>query len=206
MSNVGAAGDFVNDAEAKLAAANVEQQRAQWLAEKAAGFDRTPNLSSDTRRKLDLIKLSLTTPGPSDPARTAEMARIAAAMEAMYGAAKYDGLDVEAITKIMQTSRDRQRLLEVWRGWHSIARPMKSLYSRFVELTNAGARELGYRDAGALWRSKYDMPPEAFAAEADRLWTQVKPLYVSLHAYVRAQLVKKYGRELVPENGPIPAH
>ncbi|HYS54608.1 MAG TPA: M2 family metallopeptidase [Thermoanaerobaculia bacterium] len=225
MSNVGAAGDFVNDAEAKLAAANVEQQRAQWVAEnfithdtqiiaaaahekqinlgvelakKAAGFDRTPNLSSDTRRKLDLIKLSLTTPGPSDPARTAEMARIAAAMEAMYGAAKYDGLDVEAITKIMQTSRDRQRLLEVWRGWHSIARPMKSLYSRFVELTNAGARELGYRDAGALWRSKYDMPPEAFAAEADRLWTQVKPLYTSLHRYVCQKL-------LTPHPVPLPA-
>src|SRR5207245_7465679 len=100
MSNVSAAGDFVNDAEVKLAAANVEQQRAQWVAEnfithdtqiiaaaahekqihfgvdlakKAAQFDRAPDLPYDTRRKLDLIKLSLTTPGPTDPARTAEM-------------------------------------------------------------------------------------------------------------------------------------
>ena len=226
MTNVGAAGDFVNEAEAKLAGANVEQQRAQWVAEnfitvdtqaiaaaahekqialgvelakKATRFDKAPGLSYDARRKLDLIKRSLTTPGPSDPALTAEMARIAAAMEAMYGAAKYDGLDVEAITKIMQTSRDRKRLLEVWRGWHSIAGPMKTLYARFVELTNSGARELGYPDAGALWRSKYDMPPDAFAAEADRLWNQVKPLYASLHRYVRDQL-------LTVNADVIPAH
>jgi len=92
----------------------------------------------DTRRKLDLIKLSLTTPGPSDPEKTAELARIAAEMDAMYGTAKYHDLDVEAITKIMQTDREPKRLLDVWRGWHSIGRPLKPLYSRFVELTNEG--------------------------------------------------------------------
>ena len=50
---------------------------------------------------------------------------------------------------------------------------------------------------GELWRSKYDMPPEAFAAELDRLWGQVKPLYDSLHCYVRAALtatVRQGGR------------
>jgi peptidyl-dipeptidase A len=65
---------------------------------------------------------------------------------------------------------------------------------------------MGFRDAGALWRSKYDMSPEAFAKEVDRLWVQVRPLYEALHAYVRAQLAKRYGKDLVPENGAIPAH
>ena len=63
----------------------------------------------------------------------------------------------------------------------------------------------GFADMGAMWRSKYDMPPDAFAAEMDRLWEQVRPLYVSLHAYVRAKLHEKYG-DIVPANGPIPAH
>ncbi len=210
-----AAAEFVREAEGRLAAANVEQQRAEWiaqnfithdtqilaaaanqkqitlgveLAKQAATFDAAGDVPYDVRRKLDLVKLSLTTPGPSDPKKTAEMAKIAAEMEAMYGAATFDGLDVEAITKIMQHERDRRRLREVWRGWHSIARPMKRLYSRFVELTNEGARELGYADAGAMWRSKYDMPADAFGAEADRLWNQVKPLYESLHEYVRRRL------------------
>jgi peptidyl-dipeptidase A len=56
-----------------------------------------------------------------------------------------------------------------------------------------------------MWRSKYDMPPEAFAKELDRLWEQLRPLYLSLHAYVRSQLREKYG-PVVPEKGPIPAH
>jgi peptidyl-dipeptidase A len=106
----------------------------------------------------------------------------------------------------MRSSRDPHSLLDVWRGWHTISRPMKAMYMRFVELTNEGARELGYKDTGALWRSKYDMPPDAFAAEVDRLWNQVKPLYDSLHCYVRWNLTKKYGADVVPPAKPIPAH
>ena len=71
---------------------------------------------------------------------------------------------------------------------------------------NQGAKELGYTDVGAMWRSKYDMPPDAFAAEVDRLWGQVKPLYESLHCYVRWNLNEQYGDAVVPANGPIPAH
>ena len=40
--------------------------------------------------------------------------------------------------------------------------------------------------------------------ELDRLWTQVRPLYLSLHTYVRKKLREKYG-DAVPAHGPIPA-
>jgi peptidyl-dipeptidase A len=83
---------------------------------------------------------------------------------------------------------------------------MRKDFVRYVELGNKGARELGYADMGAMWRSKYDMPPDAFARELDRLWDQVRPLYLSLHAYVRGRLREKYGPDAVPEKGPIPAH
>ena len=43
----------------------------------------------------------------------------------------------------------------------------------------------GFSDVGAMWRAGYDMPADDFAREADRIWEQVKPLYLSLHAYVR---------------------
>ena len=49
------------------------------------------------------------------------------------------------------------------------------------------------------------MPPDDFSKELDRLWEQVKPLYVQLHAYTRWKLREKYG-DIVPANGPIPAH
>jgi peptidyl-dipeptidase A len=152
---------------------------------------------------------------PSNASESAELTRIAASMEGTYGKGKYcpagsqeasKCLDLEQITRIMASSRDAGQLLDVWRGWHTISPPMRSSYRRFVELSNKGARELGFADTGAMWRSKYDMPPDDFAREVDRLWEQVKPLYVSLHAYVRNKLREKYGAGVVPERGPIPAH
>lgn len=231
---------FVSEAESRLAQLNEDQQRAAWvqstyitydtqiiaarenerlinagveLAKKAARFDDL-ELPYDVRRKLNLIKLSLVTPGPSDPALTAELAKIAAELEAMYGSGEYcppgksgeDCLDINEISNVMRTSRDPQKLLEVWRGWHTVAPPMRDKYTRFVSIMNQGARELGYADTGALWRSNYDMPPDAFAAEMDRLWNQVKPLYDSLHCYVRASLSGTYGPNVVAPDQPIPAH
>jgi peptidyl-dipeptidase A len=114
-------------------------------------------------------------------------------------------LDVEAITAVMADNRDPQRLRDVWEGWHTISPAMKKDYARFVELANKGAKELGFADSGALWRAKYDMPPDDFTKELDRLWEQVRPLYVSLHAYVRMKLRDRYGDQ-IPPNGPLPAH
>ena len=167
-------------------------------------------LPEETARKLKLLKLSMTAAAPSDPAERAELTRIATAMEGAYGKGKYcptpdKCLDLEQITRIMANSRDAKELLDVWTGWHAIGGPIKKDYVRFVELSNKGARELGFADTGAMWRSKYDMPPEAFSAELDRLWEQVRPLYLSLHAYVRWKLREKYG-DAVPAKGPIPAH
>ena len=97
-------------------------------------------------------------------------------------------------------------LLDVWNGWHKIARPMKKHYVRYVELANKGAQELGFKDAGAMWRAKYDMSPDEFAKELDRLWEQVKPL-VHLASRVRSQQAdEQYGERVANPNGPIPAH
>jgi len=131
-------------------------------------------------------------------------------MEGTYGKGKYcpsgpaSCKDLEDLSKILSESRDPKQLLEAWTGWHAIARPMRKDFVRYVELANKGARQLGFQDNGAMWRAKYDMPPDAFAGELDRLWEQVRPLYMSLHAYVRARLREKYG-DAVPASGPIPA-
>ena len=108
--------------------------------------------------------------------------------------------------RILAESRDPQELLSAWQGWHSIAPPMRERYARLVELGNRGARELGFADVGAMWRSGYDMPADEFSKELDRLWEQVRPLYVSLHSYARWKLAEKYGKDVVSEDQPIPAH
>ncbi len=203
---------YITDDTEILAAAANERQIAATVAyaKQATRFDKV-KLPEELARKMKLLKLSLTLVTPSDPKEGEELTRITAAMEGAYGKGKYcppgkdKCLDLEDITKIMANSRDAAELLDVWRGWHAIAPPMRKDFARYVELANKGARELGFADTGAMWRSKYDMPPADFARELDRLWEQVKPLYLSLHAYVRWKLREKYG-DAVPANGPIPAH
>ena len=167
-------------------------------------------MPEDLARKFKLLKLSLSVATPADPAEATELTRILSGMEGTYGKGKYcpSGgaacLDLEDLTRIMANSRDPERLKDAWVGWHKISVPMRAPFERYVELANKGARELGFADNGAMWRAKYDMSPEEFEAETERLWQQVRPLYLSLHAYVRSRLREKYG-DLVPANGPIPA-
>lgn len=180
------------------------------LAKQATRFDRLA-LPADLARKMKLLKLSLSLAAPANPKESEELTRIVAGMEATYGRGKYcrepgKCLDLEEITRLMAAGREPAGLLDLWRGWHAIAPPMRKDFQRYVELANKGARELGFADTGAMWRSKYDMPPDDFARELDRLWEQVRPLYVSLHAYVRNRLREKYGSQVVPAVGPIPAH
>ncbi len=169
------------------------------------------DLETDLRRQLDLLRLALTMPAPRDPEALKELTQIAAALESQYGAGRYcpDGeescRDLGQLSQTLATSRDAGELLEAWTGWRTVSPPMRSSYQRFVELSNEGARELGFADTGAMWRSNYDMAADAFAAELDRLWGQVRPLYEELHCYVRRRLHETYG-DVVPVDGPIPAH
>ncbi len=230
---------FLQDAEKRLLDLNIKAGRADWvkstfitddtetmaaeanenliaatteLGEQARKYENL-DLSPELKRKLKLLKLSLTLPAPKDPAERAELTKLTAAMEGDYGKGKYcpDGdkgkcLSLPELEEIIGTSRDPEELKRVWLGWHQIAVPIRKEYVRFVELSNKGAKEMGFKDTGAMWRSKYDMEPDAFAAEMERLWQQVKPLYDSLYTYTRRKLSEKYGKEVVAEDKPIPAH
>ena len=202
---------ITHDTELLAAKANEELINAGVAyAKQATRFDKL-DLPPEIARKLRLLKLGLTLAAPADPKESEEVTRIAVSLESRYGKGKYcragsdECLDVNAIEKILAESRDPKELLDVWKGWHTISPPMRPEYQRLVELANKGARELGFADTGAMWRSKYDMPPDDFAKEVERLWEQVKPLYLSLHTYVRHRLREKYG-DIVPAKGPIPAY
>ena len=231
---VGDAQKFIEDAESRLLKLNIDDQRADWVkstfitddtetiaaqaderaiaaqvelvkqAKRFAGLQLPPELA----RKFQLLRTSLTLATPADPALGAEVTRIGASMEGRYGKGKYckagKCLDLDQLSDILSHSRNPEELTDAWTGWHAISPPMRPQYKRFVELSNQGAKELGFADTGALWRSRYDMPPDEFAAEIDRLWLQVRPLYLSLHTYVRKKLREHYGEKLVPAHGPIP--
>src|ERR1043166_6776188 len=167
-------------------------------AKQATRFDGL-TLDPETARKLKLLKLSLTMATPSEPKEADELTRLVAGMEAAYGKGKYCSggpetcKDIVELGKFLGDNRDPKQLQDAWIGWHAIGRPMRKDFARYVELANKGAGQLGFRDNGAMWRSKYDMEPEAFSKELDRLWEQIRPLYLSLHAYVRSRLHARYG-------------
>jgi len=204
--------NFITDDTQAMAADAIDQVTAVTtaLVEQAKRFD-VLALPPELTRKFMLLKLSLTAPAPKDAALRREMTEIGVSLDGDYGKGKYcrkngECLDITAIEKLMSSSRDPEELKEVWIGWQAIGPPMRQRYSRFVDLSNQGAREMGFKDTGALWRSNYDMTPEEFSADLERLWNQVKPLYISLHTFVRWKLAEKYGPNVVPPDGPIPAH
>jgi len=171
-------------------------------------------LPQASARKLLLMQRTLMLPEAAD---RSSYARLAAGMTGAYGKAKYCPpaaagaakpacMPLGELEKVLATSRDPARLKEVWLGWHAQSPSYKQDYAKYVAVSNKGARAMGAADTGALWRSFYDMPPDAFSAEMERLWQQVKPLYDSLHTYTRYKLRQAYGAAAVPADGPIPAH
>jgi peptidyl-dipeptidase A len=199
------------DSEAIAARANEHLTAvAMELAKEATRFDDL-ELPAEAARKMRMLKLALTLPAPSDAELRRELSEIAAGLESAYGRGRYcpeggECRDLGELSRTLATSRDPRELQEAWSGWRTVSVPMRPQFERFVTLGNQGAQELGFSDLGAMWRSKYDMEADAFAAEVDRLWSQVAPLYESLHCYVRSKLRQQYGADQVPADGPIPAH
>jgi peptidyl-dipeptidase A len=171
-------------------------------------------LEPDLRRQLTLLKFA-GQPAPDDPKQADELARIATEMQSIYGkgkvckkvGAKQACKDLDALSKVLQKTRKPAEALAAWQGWHdNVGRAERDLFVKYVGLANDGARGVGFADVSAMWKSAYDMPPDQFAAETDRLFTQMKPLYEQLHCYTRRKLNKMYGDKVVAKTGPIPAH
>ena len=201
------------DTEQNTADANqVFTAKSVELSKQAHRFDGL-SLPPELARKMLLLKISALLPSPNDPAKQMELAKIEASLDGDYGRGKWcpggaqaKCLDVTAVGQLMAKSRDSEELKKAWAGWQAVGAPMRDRYARMVQLSNEGARDLGFHDVGEIWKSQYDMPAEQYEKEVDRLWQQLQPFYASLHAYVRGQLAKKYGKDAVPPHGPIPAH
>jgi peptidyl-dipeptidase A len=180
------------------------------FANEAARYASVPGLDYDTKRKLDILRGALVLPAPTTEGAAAELNTISTRLSSTYGKGRgtLDGKPMTGndLEEKMGTVRNPAQLQEMWTSWHTnVGRPMRADYARLTEIANQGAKELGYPDTGAMWRSRYDMPPDEFAAMTDRLWNEVKPLYDELHCFTRAKLNQKYGDSVQPETGPIRA-
>jgi peptidyl-dipeptidase A len=205
---------ITDDSERMAAAMNEELLGYTSRAVKDSTRFAKVNADPDTRRMIQLLRVSSSLAAPGDPKLRLELTTLGAKLEGLYGKAKACGadgkktacLDIEELDVLFQKSHNEPELRDAWLGWHRSARESRPLFSRFVELANQGAREIGFGDTGDMWRSAYDMTPAEFEKDTERLWQQMRPLYEQLHCYVRAALSKAYGKDKVPATGPIPAH
>ena len=210
--------NITDDTEATNAL--VEERVTARTLELTAESHRFDHLDLPPALRRQLLLLQLGAPAaPKDPKLLAEQTLLASELTGMYGKGKYcpdtpagkdpapgaKCLGIDDISTIMAKSHDPAELTRLWIGWHSIGAPMRDKYARFMELQNIGARELGYRDTGELWRAGYDMTPAQFSDEVERAWQQLKPLYDELHTYVRNRLIAKYGKAADRPDGMIPA-
>ena len=177
----------------------------------AAQYADISGLDPVVKRKLDKLRSGIVLPAPTTPGAATELNEIATKLQSDYGKGRgtlngeeINGSDIEA--EMGNLERTPEELAEMWASWHdNVGAPMKHDYARMVAIANEGARELGFSDTGAMWRSGYDMSPDEFAELTETMWQEVKPLYDSLHTYVRWKLHEKYGEAVQPANGPIRA-
>ena len=180
-------------------------------ANEAAKYAQVQGLDADVARKLDILRNGIVMPAPVRDGAATELNEIATSLNSQYGKGKgtldgqeISGSDIEA--EMGNLDRTPEEYAEMWTSWHdNVGAPMRDDYLRMTAIANEGAKELGFADLGAMWRSNYDMDPDQFAAETERMWQEVKPLYMALHTYVRSKLNEKYGDAVQPATGPIRA-
>jgi len=200
--------DDTNALAAKIGAEGTVMSVDAALA--AAKYQDVDGLTDVATRKLNMLRGGIVLPAPTTDGAATELNEIATKLGSAYGKGKgvlkgkpINGSDIEAA---MGTNRNPQELTEMWESWHdNVGAPMKDDYARMVAIANQGAKELGFADVGAMWRSGYDMPADDFAKLTDKLWAQVKPLYDELHCYTRDKLNEKYGDSVQAKTGPIRA-
>ena len=201
-----------HDTDILTAAINaVGTEKSVRYALEAARYAEVPGLDPVVQRKLTILRTGIVLPAPTTPGAATELNTIATNLSSQYAKGQgtlngkpISGSDIEA--EMGNLERTPAELAEMWSSWHTnVGAPMKDDYARMVAIANEGAKELGFSDTGAMWRSNYDMPPEEFARTADAIWNDLKPLYIALHTYVRTKLNEKHGDAVQPATGPIRA-
>ncbi|VDN17446.1 unnamed protein product [Gongylonema pulchrum] len=133
---------------------------------------------------------------------------------------------VSDIVSIVAHENNTAKALHFWTAWRDALGPkLAATYNRLIQLINKGTVLLiilgaelnGFGDAGAMWRSPYDlaMPGSEVRGHGDivavlqQLYQKISPFYKQLHAYLRRRIAALYGLRNVQgltQDGPIPAH
>ncbi|XP_065220101.1 angiotensin-converting enzyme-like isoform X2 [Planococcus citri] len=184
--------------------------KAQWLETIKYPWKTFKN--PDLRRQFKKFSILGTSALPED--KYEKLEKLIADMQSIYSKGKicaYNdtskcNLSLEPeLTEILATSRNEEELKHVWVEWRKqTGKPIRPLFAEYVALTNEAAALNNFTDAAEFWLEAYET--EDFKEQIARIWEQLRPFYLEVHAYVRRKLREKYGEKVVSKRGPIPAH
>ncbi|KAH8279897.1 hypothetical protein KR054_010281 [Drosophila jambulina] len=106
---------------------------------------------------------------------------------------------------IMAKSRDWDELQHTWVEYHRKAgRGMRDSYEQLIDVMQDVASVNNVTNGGEYWYLAYESGN--FRQDMDIVWEQIRPLYESLHSYVRRKLRDYYGPDRINRIAPIPSH
>ena len=194
---------------------------AEWAGRAAAAFNGNPALITEARellahrkelkdltvRQLERVLLNAAEGPMTNPRLVADrVAAETAQASRMNGFVwKLDGqpLSANRIDEILAKSGDLAERRRVWEVSKENGPVLKDGLLRLRDLRNGCARELGYPDYFALQVAKYGLSTDEMMAFNRKFLTELKPLYLQLHTWVKYEMAKKYGQ---PVPKAIPAH
>lgn len=198
------------NAEAAIEAGLILSEYGARAFENASQFE-PENFSDDTKRQLSRVGSRSIS---DDEMKT--LSFLISEMGSIYGRTNLcrpkEGSPEEeclflepGLTALLSESRNVSERLWAWEGWHRIVGgQIKPFYVEYVKLKNKLARVNGYEDYGDQLRQKYE--DDAFESDIRRLYEEMKPLYLELHAYIRRKLYETYGSDVVDINGTLGQH
>ncbi len=170
-------------------------------------------LNDDMAFRFDRIRTRLSNPAPKSEIKAAELFDLTQSLHAQYnkpcGSEKSDEscLPLAVINKIIASSNDATKLQQVWQQRRENTVSMTQEFAKKIALSNIGTQRVGFQNTAEMRSARlYQMEPNEFIEQLDRVWSQVSPLYSSLQCHVRAKLGEKYGNDIVKPDMPIPAH
>ena len=187
--------------EIKVQASLAYSETYAKIQKNASQFD-LRKLKEDTARQIKFLRNSTELKNKTE---LEQAEKLRGELSTLYSTAKLGNKSLSPeLVNIMANSRDYNKLLNAWWGWRNVSgRKMRDIYRRFVDLTNKGAKENGYTDRGQAWREKYEV--DNLEDVVEKLWNDLRPLYLEMHAYVRHKLTKAYPGK-VSEDDYIEAH
>ena len=180
----------------------------RWISSSRPSRSTSLKLPPDLARKIKLLKLSLTIATPADPA---ERPRSSPASSPAWKAPTARASTASGPSKcqdLEELSKDHARQPRpagTRRMPGPAGTPSRRPCARTSPATSSSPTKArassASRTTARCGAPSTTCRPTISPHELDRLWEQVRPLYLSLHAYVRNKLREKYG-DAVPGQRP----